>query len=73
MVGGSTCFTCTSHHSKARRQSGASAPEAVEFNGRHALVTDAGDDRDWSQEARRVVDQEKEVGDARDPQDAGHE
>jgi hypothetical protein len=45
----------------------------VEFNGRHALVTDAGDDRDWSQEARRVVDQEKEVGDARDPQDAGHE
>src|SRR5579862_1720532 len=31
MVGGSTCFTCTSHHSKARRQSGGGAPEAVEM------------------------------------------
>src|SRR4030095_7742251 len=31
-VGGSTCFTCTSHQSKARRQSGAGVPEAVELD-----------------------------------------
>jgi hypothetical protein len=29
MVGGSTCFTCTSHQSKARRHNGADAPGAV--------------------------------------------
>jgi hypothetical protein len=28
MVGGSMCFTCTSHQSKTRRQSGAGAPDA---------------------------------------------
>ena len=33
MVGGSTCFTCTSHQSKARRQSGAGAPETVGTDG----------------------------------------
>ena len=29
MVGGSTCFTCTSHHSEARRQSRAGDPEVA--------------------------------------------
>src|SRR6476619_4017905 len=28
-VGGSTCFTCTSHQSKARLQNGAGVPEAA--------------------------------------------
>ena len=37
----------------------------------HAFVADAGDDADRPQQARRVVDQEQEVGDARDAENPG--
>src|SRR4030095_7491480 len=32
-VGGNTCFTCTSHQVKARRQSGAGGPEVLGSDG----------------------------------------
>ena len=38
MVGGSTCFTCTSHQSNARRQSGVGVPKAVETDGVMAFL-----------------------------------
>ncbi len=37
---------------------------------RDALVADPRDDADGPQQARRVIDQEQEVGDASDPQDS---
>jgi hypothetical protein len=43
------------------------------FDHRDTLVADVGDDRDRSQQTRRVVDQEQEVGDACDPENPGEQ
>ena len=56
-----------------RCASGGSARRRIRIDGldhRHALVADAGDDADRSQHARRVVDEEQEVGDARDAENS---
>src|SRR6478736_3489642 len=42
MVGGNTCFTCTSHQSNARRQSGAGAPSVAGTDDVMAFLADCG-------------------------------